>query len=89
MPERINRAIELIEKDQPVYYTGLHTRHILTYELGKKDARKQYKILQSRFTAPSHVQPSKPLSFPSRTLTFTKKVGSFKIGIPGLIIIVR
>ncbi|MBC78476.1 MAG: hypothetical protein CL745_02580, partial [Chloroflexi bacterium] len=25
MPNRINRAIELLEDDQPIYYTGLHT----------------------------------------------------------------
>ena len=36
---RINRAIELLEQDQPVYYTGAHTGAILTYEQGKKDAK--------------------------------------------------
>jgi 2-keto-3-deoxy-L-rhamnonate aldolase RhmA len=35
---RINRAIELLEQDQPIYYTGGHTGHVLTYEQGKKDA---------------------------------------------------
>ncbi len=35
---RINRAIELLGKDQPIYYTGPHSGHILTYEQGKKDA---------------------------------------------------
>lgn len=39
MPSRINRAIELLEQDQPVYYTGAHTGHVLTYEQGKQDAR--------------------------------------------------
>ena len=41
MAKRINRAIELLEDDQPVYYTGLHshTRNFLTYEQGKKDAK--------------------------------------------------
>ena len=40
MVNRINRAIELFEDDQPVYYTGLHSfdRNYLTYEQGKKDA---------------------------------------------------
>ena len=40
MANRINRAIELFEDDQPVYYTGLHSfdRDYLTYEQGKKDA---------------------------------------------------
>ena len=28
-------------------------------------------------TAPAHVQPSKPLSFPSRTLILSKEVGNF------------
>ena len=39
MANRINRAIELFEDDQPVYYTGLHSfdRDYLTYEQGKKD----------------------------------------------------
>ena len=41
MAKRINRAIELLEDDQPVYYTGLHshTRIFLTFEQGKKDAK--------------------------------------------------
>ena len=38
MPNRINRAIELLEQDQPIYYVGGHTGHVLTYEQGKKDA---------------------------------------------------
>ncbi|HEV2123926.1 MAG TPA: aldolase/citrate lyase family protein [Chloroflexota bacterium] len=38
MPNRINRAIELLEQDQPIYYTGGHTGHVLTYEQGKQDA---------------------------------------------------
>lgn len=39
MANRVNRAIELFEDDQPVYYTGLHSfdRDYLTYEQGKKD----------------------------------------------------
>jgi len=38
--KRINRAIELLEDDQPIYYTGLHSfsRDFLTYEQGKKDS---------------------------------------------------
>src|SRR5579884_4429485 len=38
MAQRINRAIELLEQDQPIYYVGGHTGHVLTYEQGKKDA---------------------------------------------------
>ncbi len=38
MPNRVNRAIELLEQDQPIYYTGGHTGAVLTYEQGKKDA---------------------------------------------------
>ena len=40
MSKRINKAIELLEDDQPIYYSGLHTfsRDYLTYEQGKKDA---------------------------------------------------
>ncbi len=38
MANRINRAIELIEQDQPVYYTGAHTGHILTTAQGREDA---------------------------------------------------
>lgn len=40
MTKRINRAIELLEDDQPVYYTGVHSfsRDFLTYEQGKKDS---------------------------------------------------
>jgi 4-hydroxy-2-oxoheptanedioate aldolase len=38
-PKRINRAIELLEADQALYYDGGHTGHVLTYEQGLKDAR--------------------------------------------------
>jgi 4-hydroxy-2-oxoheptanedioate aldolase len=38
MAKRINRAIELLSQDQPIYYTGAHTGHVLTYEQGKQDA---------------------------------------------------
>lgn len=34
---RINRAIELLEQDQPIYYAGGHTGHTLTYEQGQQD----------------------------------------------------
>jgi 4-hydroxy-2-oxoheptanedioate aldolase len=39
MAKRINRAIELLEQDQPIYYTGPHTGHVLTYDQGKVDAK--------------------------------------------------
>ena len=39
MANRINRAIELLEADQAIYYDGPHTGHVLTYEQGHKDAR--------------------------------------------------
>lgn len=41
MAKRINRAIELLDDDQPIYYTGLHSfdREFLTYEQGKKDSQ--------------------------------------------------
>ena len=39
MASRINRAIELLEQDQPIYYVGPHTGHVLTYEQGKQDAQ--------------------------------------------------
>lgn len=35
---RINRAIELLEQDQAIYYVGEHTGHILTHAQGKADA---------------------------------------------------
>ena len=35
MPKRINRAIELLEQGQPIYYTGGHTGADLSYEAGK------------------------------------------------------
>src|SRR5262252_8050045 len=38
MPSRINRAIELLEQDQAIYYTGGHSGHILTYAQGGEDA---------------------------------------------------
>ena len=38
MPNRINKAIELLEQDQPIYYTGGHTGANLSYEGGKEMA---------------------------------------------------
>jgi len=38
MPQRINRAIELLAQNQPIYYTGPHSGHVLTYEQGIQDA---------------------------------------------------
>ena len=37
--KRINRAIELLQADQALYYDGPHTGHVLTYEQGRTDAR--------------------------------------------------
>ena len=38
MASRINRAIELLEADQPIYYVGGHTGHVLAREQGREDA---------------------------------------------------
>jgi len=38
-PKRINRAIELREQGQPVYYTGSHSGTTGSFEQGKKDAQ--------------------------------------------------
>jgi 4-hydroxy-2-oxoheptanedioate aldolase len=38
LANRINRAIELLEQDQAIYYDGPHSGHILTYEQGREDA---------------------------------------------------
>src|SRR5499433_3688835 len=38
-PKRINRAIELLEQGQPIYYTGSHNGNEGTFEQGKKDAQ--------------------------------------------------
>jgi 2-keto-3-deoxy-L-rhamnonate aldolase RhmA len=35
---RLNRAIELLEQDQAIYYVGGHTGHVLTREQGREDA---------------------------------------------------
>ncbi len=39
MPSRINRAIELLEQGQAIYYTGGHSGHVLTRMRGREDAR--------------------------------------------------
>jgi len=39
MASRINRAIELLEADQAIYYDGPHTGHVLTYDQGRADAK--------------------------------------------------
>ncbi len=38
-PKHINRAIELLEQGQPVYYTGSHSGTEGSFEQGKKDAQ--------------------------------------------------
>jgi 4-hydroxy-2-oxoheptanedioate aldolase len=38
MSGRINRALELLEQGQAIYYVGGHSGHTLTYEQGKQDA---------------------------------------------------
>jgi len=38
MAGRINRAIELLEQDQAIYYDGPHSGHVLTYGQGRQDA---------------------------------------------------
>jgi 2-keto-3-deoxy-L-rhamnonate aldolase RhmA len=35
---RINRAIELLQQDQAIYYDGPHSGHVLTYAQGREDA---------------------------------------------------
>ena len=37
-PKHINRAIELLEQGQPIYYTGSHSGTDGSFEQGKKDA---------------------------------------------------
>jgi 4-hydroxy-2-oxoheptanedioate aldolase len=37
--KRINRAIELLEAGQAIYYTGQHTGHVLSYARGREDAK--------------------------------------------------
>ena len=39
MPQRINKAVELLEQGQPVFYVGSHTGAELTYEAGKALAK--------------------------------------------------
>ncbi len=38
MTNRINRAIELLEQGQAIYYDGAHSGHVLTYDQGCRDA---------------------------------------------------
>jgi 4-hydroxy-2-oxoheptanedioate aldolase len=38
-PKHINRAIELLEQGQPIYYTGSHSGTTGSYEQGMKDAQ--------------------------------------------------
>src|ERR1700712_1210835 len=38
MARRINRAIELLEAGQAIYYDGAHSGHVLTEQQGREDA---------------------------------------------------
>ena len=37
MGKRINRAVELLEQDQAIYYDGPHSGHVLTHAQGRID----------------------------------------------------
>jgi 2-keto-3-deoxy-L-rhamnonate aldolase RhmA len=37
MPARINRAIELLNQNQAIYYDGPHSGHVLTFAQGRED----------------------------------------------------
>ena len=37
MAHRVNRAIELLEQGQAIYYDGQHSGHVLTHEQGRHD----------------------------------------------------
>ncbi len=39
MPKRVNKVIELLEADQPVFYTGSHTGADLNYDAGRAMAK--------------------------------------------------
>ena len=39
MPTRVNKSIELLEQDQPIYYVGSHSGAELTYEAGRRMAK--------------------------------------------------
>ena len=39
MPKRVNKAIELLADDQPVFYTGSHTGANLNYDAGRAMAK--------------------------------------------------
>jgi hypothetical protein len=39
MAHRINRAIEALSEDRAIYYTGIHSGHVLTLEQGRADGR--------------------------------------------------
>src|SRR3954468_10629832 len=39
MPRRTNRAIELLQQDQAIYYAGHHSGHVLTQAQGREDAQ--------------------------------------------------
>src|SRR5215467_2038451 len=38
-PKHVNRALELLEQGQPIYYTGSHSGTTGSFEQGKKDAQ--------------------------------------------------
>ena len=51
MAKRINRAIELLEADQAIYYDGPHTGHVLTYEQGRTGRQDLGRLHQCRHGA--------------------------------------
>ena len=51
MANRINRAIELLEADQAIYYDGPHTGHVLTYEQGRTGRQDLGRLHQCRHGA--------------------------------------
>ena len=39
MPKRVNKVIELLDEDQPVFYTGSHTGADLNFDAGRAMAK--------------------------------------------------
>ena len=51
MPDRINRAVELLKDGQAIYYDGAHSGHVLTYAQGRADAAHLGRLHQCRHGA--------------------------------------
>ena len=74
MANRINRAIELLEQGQAIYYDGPHSGHVLTYEQGRAGCRHLGRLHECRDGA-RRVRHDRPRRLHARAWSMAARPG--------------